>query len=193
MLAQRRRSEDRRGGRPAEPVAGFVDHEDTVGIAIERQPQIEPAREHTGAQVALVRRLQRVGRVVREGAVELGEHHFEFDAVEPLEHGGHDQASHAVGGVGDHLHRADLGRIDEADDVVGEVAQQLALGPRATRGRMARTVPVEHLLCHRLHVGESGVDADRPGAGEAELDTVVARGLCEAVNMAPGMSRMPAA
>ncbi len=48
---------------------------------------------------------------------------------------------------------------------------------RAAGGRRARAVPVEHLLRHRLHLGEAGVDTDRSGAGEAQLDAVVARGI----------------
>ena len=37
----------------------------------------------------------------------------------------------------------------------------------------ARAVPVEHVLGDRLDLGEPGVDADRAGAREAELDAVV--------------------
>ena len=102
------------------------------------RPEVEPAGDHPGPQVALVGGLQRIGRVVRERAVEFGVHHLELDAGQSLEHRGHDEATHAVGGVGDDPHRADVGRIDEAHDVIGEGVEQVALGASPRQVRLER-------------------------------------------------------
>ena len=101
MGAQRHRRQDRRRRRAGQPGAGLVDHEHTVGVTVERQADVEAAGHDPGPQVALVGRLQRIGRVVRERAVELGVHDLELEHAEPIEHGGDDEAAHPVGGVGD--------------------------------------------------------------------------------------------
>ena len=64
-----------------------------------------PPDTHAGLQVALVGGLQRVGGVVRERAVELAVHDLELERRQALEDRGHDQAAHAVGGVGDDAQR----------------------------------------------------------------------------------------
>ena len=69
-------------------------------------PTSKPPATHPGPQVALVGRLQRVGGVVGERAVELAVHHLELDRRQALEHRRHDEAAHAVGGVGDDPQRA---------------------------------------------------------------------------------------
>ncbi len=158
---------------PLRPWPRLVDHEHAVGVAVERQAEIETARDHTRPQVALVRRLERIGGVVRERAVEFGVHHLEFDSREPLHHRWDHETTHAVGGVGDDLHLADVGRIDEGQHMVGEAAEQVLLGARATLGRGPRCPPVEDVLSHPLHLGETGVDTDRTGPRQAELDAVV--------------------
>ena len=65
----------------ADRLAPLVDHEAAVGVAVEGQPEVRAVREHRGLQVAEVLRLDRVGLVVREGAVELEveRHHVEVE------------------------------------------------------------------------------------------------------------------
>ena len=71
----------------------------------------------------------------------------------------------------------------------GVVGEQVALRRRGPARRGARQPAAAIALIST----EAGVLADRPGAGEAQLDAVVAAGLCEAVNIAPGASSLPAA
>ena len=86
------------------------------------------------------------------------------------EHRGDDQPAHAVGGVGHDLERPQRAEVDERPHVVGE-------GARAGRGTASRRPgrrrgqrrPRPVALISR----EPGVLADRPGAGQAELDAVV--------------------
>ena len=165
MGAQRHRRQDRRRRRPGQAGAGLVDDEHPVGIAVERQADVEPAGHHPGAQVALVRRLQRVGRVVREGAVELGIHHLELEHAEPVEHGRDDEAAHAVGGVGDDPARAQGVDVDERHDVVDEVGEQVLLGAPPGALRRRRAAPVEDVLGQRLDRSE--VDRERRRRGTA--------------------------
>lgn len=73
----------------------------TVGITVEGQAHISTHLEHPGPEVGLILGLQRVGGVVGELTVELAVHHLQL-RVEALERCGHDQATHAVGNVGDH-------------------------------------------------------------------------------------------
>ena len=79
LAAQDGGGEDRRRRRAGQPDAQLVDDEHAVGVAVEGQADVEAAGLHPGPQVALVGRLQRVGRVVRERAVELAVHHLELD------------------------------------------------------------------------------------------------------------------
>ena len=69
----------------------------------------------------------------------------------------------------------DVGRVDEAHDMVGERVEEISFGASARRCGTSGTVAVEHTFGHGLHVSEAGVDADRPCAGQTQLDAVVAR------------------
>jgi hypothetical protein len=64
--AQHPCGEQRRGGAATEAAAGFVDHEHTVGVTVEGEADVEAAGHDTGLQIALVGRLDRIGRVIRE-------------------------------------------------------------------------------------------------------------------------------
>ena len=161
--AQHGGGEDRRRRRAGQPDPQLVDDEHPVGVAVEGQPDVEPAGQHPGPQVALVGRLQRVGGVVRERAVELAVHHLELDLRQALEHGRHDEPAHPVGRVGDDPQRPQRRRVDERQDVVDELGQQVGLpaAPRPGGGR--RAVAVEDGGGDRLDLAEP-VGADRPGA-----------------------------
>ena len=153
----------------------LVDDEDAVGIAVERQPDVEPAGHDAGPQVALVRGLQRIGGMVRERAVELGEHDLELERVESLERGGHDEAAHAVGDVGDDAKRSERRRVDERHHVVDELFEQVALAPRAADDGRRGPAAGEHPVGERPDLGKARIDADRAGTGVAQLDAVVLR------------------
>ena len=74
---------------------------DPIGIPVERQADVEASGDDAGPYVALVGRLQRVGRVVGERAVELAVHHLQLDGRQALEHRRHDETTHPVRSVGD--------------------------------------------------------------------------------------------
>ena len=93
------------GGRPGQGLGLVVDEEHPVGVAVEGEADVGPHLEHPGLQVLEVLGLDGVGRVVGEGAVELGVHQLHVEG-EALEHLGGDQSAHAVAGVGHHLERA---------------------------------------------------------------------------------------
>ena len=80
---------------------------------------------HRGLEVLEVLDVDRVGGVVRERAVELAEEELELEG-QPRHHRGHDQAAHAVGGVGDDAQRRQRGDVDERAHVGDERGEQVA-------------------------------------------------------------------
>ncbi len=109
----------------SEPDTGsrlLVDQEDPVGVAVEGQSDIGPVLDDGLLQVHQVLRLDRIGRMVGEGPVELGEEedHVEGQAVEDL---GDDQPSHPVGRVGHDPQRPEGGGVDERPDMAGVLGQ----------------------------------------------------------------------
>ena len=136
-----------------------------------------PTSTHPGLQVALVLGLDRVGRVVRERAVELAVHDLELER-QALEHRRDDQAAHAVGGVGHDLAAAQRVDVDERAHVVGErrrAGPALDTVPRAPRP--ASSTPGRDQL---LDLAQAGVLADRRGAGAgSSLMPLYWAGLCD--------------
>ena len=135
--------------------------------------------DHRGLQVAQVLRLERVGLVVREAAVELEVQRHQLDR-QGFETGGaaedrrHGVAGHPVAGVDDHLQAASAGDVDEAAQVLGVAAQQVALLARPQHVDLRHAVG-EVALRTLAHGGEPGVLTDGPRTGPADLDAVVPR------------------
>ena len=156
--------EDRGRRRAGQPDAVLVDDEHPVGVAVEGQPDVEPAGAHPRLQVALVGRLQRIGRVVRERPVELAVHHLELDRpgcarTRPARRG--PPIPLAVSAT------TRIGRI--AVGSTNERTWSTNAGSRSCSRRDAGTggiggaVTVEHRAGHRLDLAEP-VDAHRTGA-----------------------------
>ena len=143
--AQRRRRQHRGGGRTGQPGSRLVDDEHPVGIAVEREAEVEATRHDPRPHVALVGGLQRVGGVVRERAVELRVHHLELDRLQPFEHRRDDEPAHPVGGVGDDTQRPQRRLIDERHDMVDERGEQITFptltGSRARAPGNGRRAP----------------------------------------------------
>ena len=70
-LGQLAHGDERRQRRRVDDLAALVDDEAAVGVAVEGQAEVGAVLAHGTLQVAQVLRLDRVGLVVREGAVEL--------------------------------------------------------------------------------------------------------------------------
>ena len=126
QAGQHRRADDR---------AALVDDEAAVGVAVERQPDVGAGLPHLGLQVGHVRRLDRVGLVVREGAVELVVHRRDVE-VEVAEHGRCGVPGHPAVGVHDDReppagHRRQLQQ--ELRIVLEEVALRDAARPARRR------------------------------------------------------------
>ena len=110
----------------AHALRALVDQEHAIGITVEREPDVGVMLEHSGFQVALVLRVDRVGRMVGERAVQLGEQMDQRDR-EPRQHGGHHQPAHPVRGVGDDRERPHRARVDERQHVICVRIQEVAL------------------------------------------------------------------
>ena len=123
-------------------------------------------------EVLQVLDVDRVGRVVRERAVELAEQELELEG-QPRHHRGDDEATHPVGGVGDDPQRRQRRDVDERPDVGDERGQQVAtLDPARVLAALEETARNQ-----RLDLGEAGVLADGRGAGPAQLHAVVLGGV----------------
>ena len=116
-----------------------------------------------------VLRLDRIGRMVGEVAVELREEDVDGER-EPLEDDRHDQATHAIGCVGHHLERPQRRHVDEGDDVIGPLVEQVQLA--TSPGERARGL-VEQLFRRDLDLAQPRVAPDRTRAREAHLQPVV--------------------
>ena len=106
---------DRGGG---DGLTLLIDDEAAVGIAIEGEAEIGSVLDDGLLQVDDVGGVERVGFVIREGAVELEveRHDVERQCREPgsrAENGGDRESAHPIPRVDDHLERADAGQIDE--------------------------------------------------------------------------------
>ncbi len=157
-------------------LAALVHDEAAVGVAVEGQAQVGADLADLGLQVDQVLRVERVGLVVGEGAVQLEVHRDELDR-QAVEDGRHGVAAHAVAGVHRDLERADRGEVDEAEQVVGVAAQGVLLGEHARLHALGRDRDGVVLggpgLDQLADLGQAGVLADRGGAGPAQLDAVV--------------------
>ena len=159
--------------------AGRVDDEAAVGVAVEGQPDVGALGDDRALQVDEVRRLERVGLVVGERAVELEVQRHDRqrqrgqDGV--AEHGGHGVAAHPVAGVDDDLQRADAGQVDQP----AQVARRRRRAGRPARRRRARAAagrPVSRYSPGAVaDLGQPGVLPDRHGVRAAHLDAVVLR------------------
>ena len=124
-LGQLARGDEGGEGRRADDASGLIHHEAAVGVAVERESDIGALSDHSSLQVDQVGRLDRVGLVVGEGAVELEVHRHDVErkrgkACGIAENGGKGVAAHAVAGIDDHPKSAP-GQRDQ-------VAQELRVG-----------------------------------------------------------------
>ena len=109
--------EERRGEVAGDELAGVVDEEAAVGVAVEGDPEIGPLLERLAHDELAVLGQQRVGLVVRKGSVRL---EVAADSVDrqPLEDRRQHRPSHPVGGVDHDAERPDLLHVDEREDAV---------------------------------------------------------------------------
>ena len=173
-------------GARAHRLAALVDDEAPVGVAVEGEAEVGAVLADRGLEVDEVLRVEGVGLVVGEGAVELevqGDD-GERQRVEPgtgAQDGRHGVAAHAVAGVD--------------DDGEGRMPDRSTRprGRRRSRPRTSRSVGAraaarwagggggdvagEDPLGEVADLGEAGVLADGAGAGAAELDAVVLGGV----------------
>ena len=140
MLVEHTDRDDGGGGGAGHGLTQLVHEEHAIRVAVEREPDIRAHLQHARLQIAQVLGLEGIGRMVREGAVELAVQHLELHG-EAVEHGGDHQAAHAVRRVSHHLERAERGLVDEGPHVGGERAEQIERR-RAALGTGGRGTPM---------------------------------------------------
>jgi hypothetical protein len=122
---------------------------------------------------APVRGVERVGRVVGEGSVELGVHDLDLEG-QAGEDPRRDEPAHAVRRVAEDLEGAQRRHVDEGVHVGHPLVHQVE---PASRGERARRRSGVERVGQRLDLDEPGLHADGLSAGETELDPVVLRGV----------------
>ena len=159
----------------------IVDEKDPVGIPVEGEAHIRAELANSRLEVDQVLGLDRVRRVMRKGAVELGIQHVEL-ARKPFEDRWNHQAAHAVRRVGNHLERTHVCDIDERTHVVGEGVEHIGAFQRAS----LCCVDVAPCVDGFLNGTESGVGTDRSGGLVTKLDAVVLGGVVTGGEHRPG-------
>ena len=147
--------------------AELVHQEHPIGITVERQADVCTGLEDARPQVGDVVRIDRVGRMVGEGAIELRVHDLQVHG-EALEHRRNHQATHAIGGVGHDFQGPQVGRVDEGVHVCGEIGEHVALGHRSAMACGLHAIDDE-----LFDLGEAALGTDRRRAGSTHLDAVV--------------------
>ena len=161
---------DQRGEhRGRDDLAALVHHEAPVGVAVEGEPDVGVVLDHRALQVAHVLRLDGVGLVVRERAVE-GEVERDQRDRQPVEDLRHGMARHPVAGVHRHRQRPDRGDVDQLPQVVGVAGEQVPPGDGAGH-RCWSQGPFGQIL----DFFKAGLDPYRLRSGPAQLDAVVPR------------------
>ena len=174
---------DERGDRAgAHRFSALVDDEAAVGVAVEGQPEVGAVLADGGLEVDEVLRVEGVGLVVGEVAVELEVHRDDGEreagqARGGLEDGRDGVAAHAVAGVDDDGERADVAEVDQTAQEGGVVGEDVALVEAARGDVGVGDLAGQDALGEGADVGEAGVLADRAGAGVAHLDAVVGGGV----------------
>jgi hypothetical protein len=164
--------------------AAFVDDEAAVGVTVEGQSDVGVVLYDRLLEVAEVLRLEWIGLVVRKGAVELEVERHDIEG-QRVETGGRAEdrrdgvPAHSVPGVDDDLERPVRAEIDQRAKEPRVVRERVALRDRAggPLGGGHAVRPVESPLREIADLGQAAVLADRSGAGAAELDPVVLRGV----------------
>ncbi len=159
----------------ADRFAEFVDEGGAITVAVEADAQVRLLLDDQRAQVAQVRRQQRIRLVVREAAVELEVERQQLHAA-GLEQGPVDRA-HAVGGVGGEPQLRGIARLEgavkEGEDVFGVLRLDAPrLDPAGDCGRrrlFAQSMPLDDR--------DAVIAGHRHRAGEAELEAVVLGGV----------------
>ena len=96
--------------------------------------------------------IDRIGRVVRERAVEVGEQMVQGHR-QPLHDGGHDEPAHAVGRVGDDGERTHGADVDERQHVLDVRLEQVAALDRARA--FGRRAPLPARRCRGSRAARS--------------------------------------
>ncbi len=163
------------GGR-GDGVAVLVDDEAAVGVAVEGEAEVGALLADAPLEVDEVGRVERVGLVVGEGAVQFEVHRYEVEG-QAGEDRGDGVAAHAVARVDDDLEGPGGAEVDEGAQVGRVVGEGVAPGDLARTGHGLRGAGVAPAFHQGAYLGEAGVLADRGGARAAQLDAVVPRGV----------------
>ena len=152
---------------------GVVDEEAAVRVAVPGDAEVGLLRDDPLHDLAAVRLLERIGRMVGEGPVQLEVHLHELEG-QPLEDGAGADGAHPVARVEDHLHARDAAGIDEGEAMVRVLVADRAPDERPlARALVGEAAGGDGLL----DLLDAGVAAQRQGPAADHLDAVVLPGI----------------
>ena len=138
-LLEHRRGQQRGEEVAVHELAGAVDEEAAVGVAVPGDPEVGAGLAHLGDDELAVLGQQRVGLVVGELAVGLPVGLDQLERQRAQDRADH-RAGHAVAAVEHDLQRLDRGRVDVSSARALEVLVDVDLLGGAAAGRVAEAV-----------------------------------------------------
>jgi hypothetical protein len=169
LASQLARCDQRGKHRGRDDLASFVHHEAPVGVPVEGEPDVRVVLHHGALEVTHVLRVDGVRLVVRERAVQLEVERDQRDR-QALEDPRDRVTGHPVARVDHHRQRPDPGDVDQLPQVI-RVA-----GQKVTHGHSPGALGwYQGPFGQSFNVFQACLDADGPGARQAQLDAVVPR------------------
>ena len=159
----------------------LVDDEATVSVAVECQTNVSTVLNNSLLQVNQVSRLQRVSRVVREGAVQLEVQGNDFqgqarqDGVAQNSGSGH--TTHAVTSVNNNLQGADGRQINQLAQVLCVRLENVLLRNGADLLNRRNLARIQVLLSQIANIEQTGLGRQRNSASLSHLHAVVLCGV----------------
>ncbi len=164
LLVEHRAGEERRHEVARDELAGVVDEEAAVGVAVVRDAQVGALGARPLDDERPVLGEQRIRLVVRERAVGIEEAPHDLELRKALEHLRQHRPGHPVRRVDDDPEGPDRARVDEREHLRDEAVPDVRRGHRAATRDVA-----EPCLRAAPHVLEPGVAADRERPGADDL------------------------
>ncbi len=153
-------------------LAGVVDEEAAVGVAVEGHAEVGVLLDRHAHDELAVLGQERVRLVVREGAVGLEVAAHDLDLGQPLQHRREHHAGHAVRRVGHDRERLDRARVDEREHALDELLPDV-VRLRPVPGSDPGACPKGQRAVADVEQARLAADRQRPAADDLHARVVL--------------------